>query len=87
MTKDISGLKSLISQEFNISQKLKEVNNSVSHKAQAKRAQRIAEEKAKYEAEGKAEANKILSASLTSCNVAIPVDIIMGFPIFPICLK
>jgi hypothetical protein len=55
VTKDISGLKSLISQEFNISQKLKEVNNSVSHKAQAKRAQRIAEEKAKYEAEGKAD--------------------------------
>ncbi|MFT6217304.1 MAG: hypothetical protein ACJA2Y_000741 [Cycloclasticus pugetii] len=55
VTKDISGLKALISQEFNISQKLKEVNNSVSHKAQAKRAQRIAEEKAKYEAEGKAD--------------------------------
>lgn len=55
VTKDISGLKALIAQEFNISQKLKEVNNSVSHKAQAKRAQRIAEEKAKYEAEGKAD--------------------------------
>lgn len=55
VTKDITGLKALISQEFNISQKLKEVNNSVSHKAQAKRAQRIAEEKAKYEAEGKAD--------------------------------
>ena len=55
VTEDISGLKLLISQEFNISQKLKEVNNSVSHKAQAKRAQRIAEEKAKHEAEGKAE--------------------------------
>ena len=55
VTKDIFGLKSLIAQEFNISQKLKEVNNSVSHKAQTKRAQRIAEEKAKYEAEGKAD--------------------------------
>lgn len=55
VTKDISGLKSLVSQEFNISQKLKEVNTSVSRKAQAKRAHRIAEEKAKYEAEGKAD--------------------------------
>jgi len=55
VTNDNTGLKALISQEFNIGQKLKEVNNSVSHKAQAKRAQRIAEEKAKHEAEGKAE--------------------------------
>ncbi|GGP66822.1 BREX system P-loop protein BrxC [Shewanella saliphila] len=53
VSQDISGLKQLISQEFNISQKLKEVSHSVSQKAQAKRAHRITEEKAKYEAEGK----------------------------------
>ncbi|WP_217358046.1 hypothetical protein [Alteromonas pelagimontana] len=51
---DISGLNALVAQEFNIGQKLKDVNVSVSRKAQEKRVQRIAEEKAKYEAEGKA---------------------------------
>ncbi|MDO6710342.1 BREX system P-loop protein BrxC [Aliiglaciecola sp. 2_MG-2023] len=50
---DVDGLKRLISQEFNISQKLKDVNTSVTHKAQVKRVQRVAEEKAKYEKEGK----------------------------------
>ena len=53
VSQDIKGLKQLISQEFNISQKLKDVNASVSHKAQVKRVQRVAEEKAKYEKEGK----------------------------------
>ncbi|WP_419206703.1 BREX system P-loop protein BrxC [Photobacterium leiognathi] len=52
-SQDINGLKQLLSQEYNISQKLKEVNASVSQKAQVKRAQRVAEEKAKYQNEGK----------------------------------
>jgi len=52
--KDIQGLKQLIAQEYNIGQKLIEVNSSVSQKAQSKRAQRISEEKTKHEAEGKA---------------------------------
>ncbi|MHC6645420.1 BREX system P-loop protein BrxC [Alteromonas sp. HB246098] len=54
VSSDISGLNSLVAQEFNIGQKLKDVNASVARKAQEKRVQRIAEEKAKYEAEGKA---------------------------------
>jgi hypothetical protein len=52
-SQDINGLKQLLSQEYNISQKLKAVNESVSQKAQVKRAQRVAEEKAKYQNEGK----------------------------------
>jgi hypothetical protein len=52
-SKDIHGLKQLISQEYNIAQKLIEVNKSVSQKAQTKRAHRVAEEKAKYEKNGK----------------------------------
>ncbi|MCF1459045.1 MAG: hypothetical protein LPH21_16330, partial [Shewanella sp.] len=53
VSQDINGFKLLLSQEYNISQKLKEVNASVSQKAQVKRAQRVAEEKAKYQNEGK----------------------------------
>jgi hypothetical protein len=53
VSEDINGFKQLISQEYNIGQKLKEVNSSVSQKAQVKRSQRVAEEKAKHKKEGK----------------------------------
>ncbi|WP_413525602.1 BREX system P-loop protein BrxC [Photobacterium phosphoreum] len=52
VSQDIDGFKQLLSQEYNISQKLKVVNESVGQKAQVKRAQRIAEEKAKNQQEG-----------------------------------
>jgi hypothetical protein len=58
---DIHGLKQLIAQEYNIGQKLIDVNSSVSQKAQAKRAQRVAEEKAKYKKEGKVKVERRIS--------------------------
>ncbi|MBW8191428.1 BREX system P-loop protein BrxC [Neiella marina] len=61
VARDVTGLNQLIRQEFNISQRLKDVNQSVAQKAQAKRAQRVAEEKAKYEKEGKTKVERKIS--------------------------
>ena len=44
---DINGLNQLVAHEFNIQQKFFEVKQSIEHKAQQKRVQRVAEEKAK----------------------------------------
>ncbi len=51
--KDINGLQQLLTQEFNIQSQLASIKQAVENKAQQKRAQRVAEEKVKYEKEGK----------------------------------
>lgn len=53
VAKDINGLQQLLTQEFNIQNQLATIKQAIDHKAQQKRAQRVADEKAKYEKEGK----------------------------------
>jgi hypothetical protein len=50
---DLKGLQSLLTQEFNIQCQLNNIKNVIETKAQQKSAQRVAEERLKYEKEGK----------------------------------
>ena len=53
VTKDLTGLQQLLTQEFNIQNQFTAIKQAVEQKAQQKRVQRVAEEKVKYEKEGK----------------------------------
>ena len=53
VNKDLNGLQALLTQEFNIQSQIATSRNTIETKAQQKSAQRVAEEKLKYEKEGK----------------------------------
>jgi hypothetical protein len=53
VTKDLTGFQQLLTQEFNIQSQFTSIKQAVEQKAQQKRVQRVAEEKVKYEKEGK----------------------------------
>ncbi len=53
VNKDLNGLQQLLTQEFNIQSQITTIKQAVEHKAKQKRAERVADEKAKYEKEGK----------------------------------
>ena len=53
VNKDLNGLQALLTQEFNIQSQIATSRNTIETKGQQKSAQRVAEEKLKYEKEGK----------------------------------
>lgn len=61
VAKDINGFKQLLTHEFNIQNQLSEIKLMIENKAQLKRAERVAEEKVKYEKEGKTKVERKLS--------------------------